>query len=224
MSTIDDYKNYRNLVESCCGNPLHGKNFACVEANLVGPGIPAFCHPERCQLLFVGDFPTKSEIDQQTKFRSPFVDQRGKLLTVALVDSGLYGDDRMGFTNLVKCHMPTRRSWKKCSKTCSSFMQIELDIIRPLTVVLLGEAVGKIAYPEVVDAAGGWSHLLAEEIDYFDTHLLFLADPIEFKPTKRGEERDRVSYRYQFVEPLIKVKSRLMSHGDYHMFMYEESK
>jgi uracil-DNA glycosylase family 4 len=221
MTIIDDYKTYRSYVEDCRDNPLHGEEFQCIKTGLTGPGIPAFCHPERCQLLFVGDFPSKDEIAQTSKFRSPFIDRRGKLLTEALREAGLYGDDRMGFTNLVKCMMPTRRSFKKCCETCHWSMQMELDIIRPLVVVLLGESVAKFAYPEIVEQMGGWHTIIGEEFDYFDTHLLFLPDPIDFK-TGSGQDKDTVTYRFHLVVPLIKIKQRLMSHDDYFMLAYQK--
>lgn len=221
---IERYKVERQYVEQCRDNPLHGADFPCVKAKLIGPGIPGFYHPERCQILFVGDFPTKAEVDSTDKFRSPFVDpkSKAKAMTKALQDSGLYGDDRVGFTNLVKCSMPTRRSWKKCAEQCLLLhLTAELEVVRPLLVVLLGEPVAAAVTPAVIDTYGYYT-MNGETFTVDDTQYMYLEDPSEFL-TGSGQSRKATEYKYLFIEKLKSIKEDfMMDHDEYFAFTYAE--
>jgi DNA polymerase len=94
--------------------------------------------PERARVILVGEAPGANEI----KYGVPFAGEAGKKLSTYLSLAGLTREE-VYITNVVRCR-PTANGGKR-NRTptreiplCGSWLNRELEIIRPLLVVTLG--------------------------------------------------------------------------------------
>ncbi len=95
-------------------------------------------NPEKAAVVLVGEAPGANEV----KYGIPFAGEAGKKLSVYLALAGLTRED-VYITNVVRCR-PTANGGKR-NRTptreiplCGAWLNSELDIIRPKTVVTLG--------------------------------------------------------------------------------------
>ncbi|MFZ5643836.1 MAG: uracil-DNA glycosylase [Bacillota bacterium] len=95
-------------------------------------------NPRTAAVVFVGEAPGANEV----KYGLPFAGEAGKKLNVYLAMAGLTRDD-VYITNVVRCR-PTANGGKR-NRTpsreiplCGGWLNRELEIIRPKTVVTLG--------------------------------------------------------------------------------------
>lgn len=88
----------------------------------------------KADVLFIGEGPGKNE-DLQAK---PFVGAAGKLLDKLLDSIDMTRDD-IYITNVVKCRPPNNRDPLKDEvKTCWSYLERQIKIIKPKLIVTLG--------------------------------------------------------------------------------------
>lgn len=100
----------------------------------VVPGIG----PCSSGIVFIGEGPGK---DEDLKGQ-PFVGRAGKVLDEALESAGS-DRSRVFITNLVKCRPPgNRRPRKDEIRTCSVYLNSELEEIDPKLICALGQTVG----------------------------------------------------------------------------------
>jgi uracil-DNA glycosylase len=93
-----------------------------------GEGSPA------ARLIFIGEAPGREE-DIQGR---PFVGEAGMLLTRLIERMGLQRDD-IYIANIVKCRPPMNRDPEKDEiATCRSFIERQIEIIKPEVIVTLG--------------------------------------------------------------------------------------
>jgi DNA polymerase len=85
-------------------------------------------------LMFIGEAPGKEE-DIQAR---PFVGDAGKLLTKMIEKMGLARED-VYIGNIVKCRPPLNRDPEEDEmKTCSPFIDRQIEIISPKVIISLG--------------------------------------------------------------------------------------
>jgi DNA polymerase len=85
-------------------------------------------------LMFIGEAPGKEE-DIQAR---PFVGDAGKLLTRMIEKMGLARED-VYIGNIVKCRPPLNRDPEEDEmKTCSPFIDRQIEIISPKVIISLG--------------------------------------------------------------------------------------
>ncbi len=85
-------------------------------------------------VIFVGEAPGRNE-DLKGE---PFVGIAGKKLSIALDNAGISRDD-VYITNTVKCRPPNNRLPSKTEKEiCQSYLQKEIEIIKPKIICVLG--------------------------------------------------------------------------------------
>ena len=88
----------------------------------------------RAKILFIGEAPGKNE-DLEGK---PFVGRAGKLLDTMLQEINLERED-VYITNTVKCRPPGNRDPLPGEiKACLPWLKLQLKIIKPQVIVLLG--------------------------------------------------------------------------------------
>ena len=87
------------------------------------------------EIMFIGEGPGREE-DMQAR---PFVGDAGKLLTRLIVNLGLTREG-VYITNVVKCRPPNNRNPEEDEiRTCSPFLEKQIEIIRPKVIVCLGK-------------------------------------------------------------------------------------
>ena len=85
-------------------------------------------------IMFIGEAPGKEE-DKQGR---PFVGAAGKYLTEVLEKNGIKRQD-VYITNVLKCRPPNNRDPKPEEvETCSKWLRMQLDFIKPSIIVTLG--------------------------------------------------------------------------------------
>ena len=90
--------------------------------------------PPDAPIMFVGEGPGQNE-DWQGK---PFVGAAGKLLTELLNTIGL-NRSQVFITNIVKCRPPENRAPRKSeTEACHPYLSIQMNVIKPRIICLLG--------------------------------------------------------------------------------------
>ena len=103
----------------------------CRSRNRAVPGVG----DRRAEWLFVGEGPGAEE----DATGEPFVGQAGKLLDNMLAALGMRRDANVYIANVVKCRPPGNRDPKPDEiDACRSYLQQQLDLIRPAVCVTLG--------------------------------------------------------------------------------------
>lgn len=86
------------------------------------------------ELIFVGEGPGREE-DQQAR---PFVGEAGKVLTSLIGKMGFRRED-VYIANVIKCRPPSNRNPEEDEMSaCSSFIERQIDIIKPKVIIALG--------------------------------------------------------------------------------------
>jgi DNA polymerase len=86
------------------------------------------------KIVFIGEAPGYME-DVKGK---PFVGAAGKLLNESLIKAGI-SRDKVYITNVVKCRPPENRDPRSDEiEACRSYLDRQLDLIRPKIIVTLG--------------------------------------------------------------------------------------
>lgn len=188
-SLKDMYRTARADVEACYDNPLHtvppagsrkkSVEWPCHKA-CDGPGVPGYFDVERCQLVFVSLTPSLADVENTARIRLPFSDATGQLFNALLEGTPLYGDRRVGFTTLVKCHLKNKRTLNKVIGCCSNMLEDELRIVRPATIVCMGEIVAKALCPELFfDGTTGFASRDGTFYTALDRTYYFMRDPFD---------------------------------------------
>ena len=121
MPALDEIASEIRVCTKC---PLHTTRRNAVP----GEGNP------HARIMFVGEAPGENE-DEQGR---PFVGAAGKLLTQMLEKAGVHRED-VFITNIVKCRPPGNRDPEPSEKeACSSYLDAQIEIIRPAIIVCLG--------------------------------------------------------------------------------------
>ena len=90
--------------------------------------------PEDAEIMFIGEGPGFYENEQGL----PFVGQAGKFLDALLENAGL-SRERVFITNVVKCRPPGNRDPEPSElEACGSFLERQIEVIKPKVVVTLG--------------------------------------------------------------------------------------
>lgn len=117
-------KALRDEIGDCqmCGLSKGRKNL------VFGEGNP------NAELMFVGEGPGREE-DQQAR---PFVGEAGKVLTSLINKMGFRRED-VYIANVIKCRPPSNRDPEEDEiSACSSFIERQIDIIKPKVIIALG--------------------------------------------------------------------------------------
>ncbi|HJU13619.1 MAG TPA: uracil-DNA glycosylase [Candidatus Nitrosotalea sp.] len=121
---MHDIESVRNSVIACTNCDLSK-----TRTNAV-PGLGKI----DTDVIFIGEAPGRNEDIQG----APFVGTAGKILTEALEYAGFVRSD-VYITNVVKCRPPdNRRPNIQEIKSCSTYLQRELALIRPRIICILG--------------------------------------------------------------------------------------
>jgi DNA polymerase len=116
----------RRRAESCKGCALASTRNSVV----FGEGL------ESAKLLFIGEGPGADE-DEQGR---PFVGRAGQLLTQILNAAGIDRQEAY-ITNIVKCRPPGNRApLPEETAACDVYLQVQILLIRPSIMVLLGSS------------------------------------------------------------------------------------
>ncbi len=89
--------------------------------------------PADAEIMIVGLGPGRQE-DIQGR---PFVGAAGKLLDRLLEEAGLKRED-IYITNVMKCYLPMNKASEEQVKTCSPYLDQQIEIIRPKLILALG--------------------------------------------------------------------------------------
>jgi uracil-DNA glycosylase family 4 len=102
--------------------------------------VPGQGNPERPDVLFIGEAPGHDE-DQQGL---AFVGAAGQLLTKMIAAMG-YTRDEVFIANICKCRPPGNRDPKpEEAAACIGYLNGQIDLIRPKTIVTLGRIAAQI--------------------------------------------------------------------------------
>jgi uracil-DNA glycosylase family 4 len=229
MSLLDDFKGLRVMESQCFDNPLLGETFVCritkpvkkggpprTDFNCQGPGVPCYFLPGTSQVVFVMEQPDVEEISRSDGQRRPFTGKAGRLFGQALKEAGLYGEERLGFTTLIKCKLRTRRSFQKVYDECTGvFFNEEMTYLRPLVVICLGENVARQVCPEAfagLTEGISYSYLHGKTFTSIDRTFYFMADINDYVPDgKSSETKNKTEFKYEFIPQLARVKDFLVS-------------
>lgn len=124
MSKNDDIERIFYLVNKCkkCNLHISRKNTVFGEGNL-----------DSC-IMFIGEAPGKNE-DLSGR---PFVGRAGKIFDNLLNSIGLRRND-VYISNIIKCRPPKNRNPLKIEiQMCHKYIDMQMGIIRPKVIVLLG--------------------------------------------------------------------------------------
>jgi uracil-DNA glycosylase family 4 len=97
--------------------------------------------PENANIMLVGLGPGYHENSEGR----PFVGAAGKLLNELLALAGL---EREGVyvTNIMKCYLPNNQPTEEEIKACTPYLDEQVEIIKPKTIILLGNVVNKYIF------------------------------------------------------------------------------
>lgn len=136
------------------------------------------------KVLFIGEAPGKSEDETGV----PFCGRAGKLLDSLIADMGL-SLENTAVINAVKCRPPENRTpYKNEIESCRPFMEMQIRLMDPKTIILLGNTAEK-AYGISLD----WGVAFNEE----ETGRTFLKI---YHPAALIYQRSRVDEQKQFIE------------------------
>jgi len=128
---IDELSKLKRRVENCrrCNlwktrkKSVFGEGFADAEIMLIGLG-PGY---------------------HENDAGRPFVGAAGKLLNEFLELAGLKRDD-VYITNIMKCYLPNNKATEEEIRTCTLFLNKQIEIIKPKIIVLLGTVATKYIF------------------------------------------------------------------------------
>ncbi|TFF92265.1 uracil-DNA glycosylase, partial [Candidatus Thorarchaeota archaeon] len=142
MSESSRLNELHSRIRKCTLCPLH-KN-----RQQVVPGEG----PEGAKLFFIGEAPGARE-DETGR---PFVGRSGQLLAELIEDIGLKRSE-VFITSVLKCRPPKNRTPHKSEiATCLPYLDMQMVIIEPRFVVLLGGvAISSVIGPQKVSEAHG---------------------------------------------------------------------
>ena len=133
-------------ILACTACPLHARRTQAV------PGTG----PAHARIMAVGEGPGESE----DRIGKPFVGAAGNVLTRLLESIGLRRDD-IYITNVVKCRPPGNRDPEPDEmEACSSFLDAQIEIIRPDVILILG----RHALARLLPGAGGITALHGKRV------------------------------------------------------------
>jgi len=120
-------------------------------------------------LMFVGEGPGA---DEDAK-GEPFVGRAGQLLNNMISAMGIKRED-VYIANVVKCRPPSNRTPEKdeCD-TCSPFLMLQIDVIKPKVIV----ALGAVAAKNLLAVNDSMSNLRGRWYDFRDSKLLVTYHP-----------------------------------------------
>ncbi|MGQ9674989.1 MAG: uracil-DNA glycosylase family protein [Chloroflexota bacterium] len=122
---------------------------------------------ENAEIMFIGEAPGWHE-DQQGR---PFVGPAGKLLEELLTSIGLKRSD-VYIANVIKCRPPNNRDPLPSEiEACSSFLERQIELIRPRVIVTLGRySMSKYFPGETISKVHGTSRKIGETICFAMYH------------------------------------------------------
>ena len=89
---------------------------------------------EYAPIMFIGEAPEKKD----DEIGVPFVGRAGQLFRKYLKECG-FSENDFYMTNTVKCHTPeNRKPLKKEKNACFNFLNMQIDLIKPKYIVLVG--------------------------------------------------------------------------------------
>ncbi|MGC9148370.1 MAG: uracil-DNA glycosylase family protein [Sulfolobales archaeon] len=124
MSKLEELQKLYEEIKSCrrCNLWINRKNA------VPGEG------PPNAEIMIIGEAPGATE-DQTGR---PFVGVAGSLLRKMLKELGL-DENKIYITNVVKCRPPNNRTPRKEEiEACSSYLEKQIQLIKPRTIVVLG--------------------------------------------------------------------------------------
>lgn len=127
----DEFDKLKNQVESCqkCKfwktrkNPVFGEG------------------PETAQIMLIGLGPGYHE-DREGR---PFIGAAGKFLNELLTLAELKRE-QIYITNIMKCYLPTNKATDDEIKTCTPYLDRQIEIIKPKRLLLLGNVATKYLF------------------------------------------------------------------------------
>ncbi len=97
--------------------------------------------PDDAKILIIGLGPGYNE-DQQGR---PFVGAGGKLLNELLALAGLKREE-VYIANVIKSYLPDNKATKEQIAACTPYLDKQIDIIKPKTIILLGNVAVKYIF------------------------------------------------------------------------------
>lgn len=96
--------------------------------------------PENADIFLIGLGPGKKE----NLSGKPFVGRAGKFLNELLKKAGLKREN-VYITSVLKCYLPKNKATKKQIKECTPYLEKQLELIKPKTILPLGNvAIGVV--------------------------------------------------------------------------------
>lgn len=142
-------------VRSCTRCELHQKRTQAV----FGTGNPF------AELMVIGEGPGEEEDKQGL----PFVGKSGQLLDKILGAAGFSRDDNVYIANIVKCRPPANREPAPEERsTCLPFLLLQIEMIRPSIIILLGST----ALKGLIDPDGKITQVRGKWMEWNDIQVM----------------------------------------------------
>ena len=124
-TTITSLSSLQEMANICKGCELHlGRTNVVFSKGNINSNI-----------MVVGMAPAK----QEDKKGIPFIGKSGKFLDEMFGDAGIKNNN-IYITNIVKCYLkPGKVIKKKCVDACSYFLEKQIEIIKPKSIITLGK-------------------------------------------------------------------------------------
>ena len=190
MGVTEDWLAYRESVKKC----------KLCDSDVSGRPVPAYFHPQTCDILLVGLVP--EEADHKAKQVTLFTSEQGAFMREAAIKAGLgkhvwdtqNGKEvlkskvsmRLGWTTCIKCVLSSGRAKRKVFKQCTeTFFPQESSIRKPHIVGLLGVDVAKLVIPSLYSGRKKANIQLSDYdtvnrfYTYYDTQYFILPDPAD---------------------------------------------
>ena len=125
---INELAELKNQVESC----QKCKLFKTRKNPVFGEG------PENAKIMLIGLGPGYHE----NREGRPFIGAAGKFLNELLTLAGLKRE-QVYITNIMKCYLPINKATDDEIKTCTPYLDKQIEIIKPKSLLLLGNVATK---------------------------------------------------------------------------------
>ncbi len=154
-------------------------------------------------LMIIGEGPGQNEDETGV----PFVGRAGKLLTQILESVNLNRETDLYICNVVKCRPPNNRAPEQVERdACFSFLQAQMDAIRPKLILLAGATAMKTFLPikqGITKVSGQWFDEPHKGIQTYDAKLMPILHPSYLL---RNHSLEEGSPRWHMGQDMIEVR------------------
>lgn len=150
-----DLKKLENEARVCTRCPLHDRR----TQSVFGTGNPF------SELMVIGEGPGEEEDKQGL----PFVGKSGQLLDKILAAGGFSRQENVYIANIVKCRPPDNREpMPEERAACLPFLLLQIEIIRPSIIILLGAT----ALKGLIDPNGKITQVRGKWMEWNHIHVM----------------------------------------------------